>query len=57
MKNEKLVHSRPDVGLELKRTYLPKHVGDNKYVEKMVPGYTGRTSSRFIISFLSTTAI
>ena len=41
MKNEKLVHTKPDHDFDLKRTHLPKHVGDNKYVEKMVPGYTG----------------
>ena len=41
MRNEKLVHSRPDYSIDLKRIYLPKHVGDNKYVERMVPGYTG----------------
>ncbi len=41
MNNEKLVHSRPDEYIDLKSTYLPKQDGDNKYVEKMVPGYTG----------------
>eukprot|EP00112_Aurelia_sp_Birch-Aquarium-sp1_P017281 Seg3990.1 transcript_id=Seg3990.1/GoldUCD/mRNA.D3Y31 product="Protein FAM166B" protein_id=Seg3990.1/GoldUCD/D3Y31 len=41
MKNEKLIHTKTDHDFDLKRTYLPKHIGDNKYVEKMVPGYTG----------------
>lgn len=40
-RNEKLIHSRPDEYTQLKRTYLPKHDGDRKYVEQMVPGYTG----------------
>ncbi|XP_065071695.1 ciliary microtubule inner protein 2B-like [Rhopilema esculentum] len=45
MRNEKLIHTRPDTDLQLKKTYLPRHTGDNKYVEKMVPGYTGYVPS------------
>eukprot|EP00794_Sanderia_malayensis_P005361 gene5361-6032_t len=41
MRNEKLVHNRPDEYIDLKKTYVSKHDGDKKYVEKMVPGYTG----------------
>ena len=43
MKNEKLMHTGPD-HTTLRDTYLPKHSGDRKYVEKMVPGYTGKDS-------------
>ena len=54
MRNEKLIHTRPDTDLQLKKAYLPRHTGDNKYVEKMVPGYTGNDNTSVANEFQRT---